>query len=581
MFLSIFVVAILGVIGYACHWWQKRQQRQEELRKIIEKRKAEREQSIEFAKSQAAKVEKSLREKIERWDLDTLRDNLQKGTVSCLDVVRTFYGKAVKAHERTNCVTLFVREAEQWASEWDEKAKDPNFKKPSFFGFPISLKECVPLGGYDQTRGYVQDAYKPTKEDCVLVEKIKDLGFIPYVQTNVPQSLLACNCCNPLYGKTNHPFDKERTAGGSSGGESAILAAGGSLLGIGGDVGGSIRIPCHFTGMAGIKPSHLRFSHRGICGSIPGRPLINSNDGPMATTIKDNVTFLRAVWDDMYTHERDPYVPPVLWNEDLYKEGKKYRIGYYVDDGWFTPIPAIQRAVLEAKEHLERAGHTLVPFKPQNIPFMIRCFVRACCVDGGTFLRNKLMNDIMDPTIRNMVVSYMIPVWIQRLLAMILQNIYPRIANISRAMTYSTVELRETYADIESFRSKFTVQMLDDKIDALLCPPMVMAAPQHEYPTKIVGGFSYTGIFNLLDYGAGVVNVTKVTEEDERKMVDYPESDPWYKMVKETTKVGLIEIKFFPATTLWRYERHVFSKIRRHDFYKCFLQKHHVVLLKS
>ncbi|PAV85966.1 hypothetical protein WR25_26541 isoform E [Diploscapter pachys] len=432
MFLSIFVVAILGVIGYACHWWQKRQQRQEELRKIIEKRKAEREQSIEFAKSQAAKVEKSLREKIERWDLDTLRDNLQKGTVSCLDVVRTFYGKAVKAHERTNCVTLFVREAEQWASEWDEKAKDPNFKKPSFFGFPISLKECVPLGGYDQTRGYVQDAYKPTKEDCVLVEKIKDLGFIPYVQTNVPQSLLACNCCNPLYGKTNHPFDKERTAGGSSGGESAILAAGGSLLGIGGDVGGSIRIPCHFTGMAGIKPSHLRFSHRGICGSIPGRPLINSNDGPMATTIKDNVTFLRAVWDDMYTHERDPYVPPVLWNEDLYKEGKKYRIGYYVDDGWFTPIPAIQRAVLEAKEHLERAGHTLVPFKPQNIPFMIRCFVRACCVDGGTFLRNKLMNDIMDPTIRNMVVSYMIPVWIQRLLAMILQNIYPRIANISR-----------------------------------------------------------------------------------------------------------------------------------------------------
>lgn len=97
-------------------------------------------------------------------------------------------------------------------------------------------------------------------------------------------------------------------------------------------------------------------------------------------------------------------------------------------------------------------------------------------------------------------------------------------------------------------------------------PFQVMAAPQHEYPTKVVGGFSYTGIFNLLDYGAGiywslvikisfkqiigVVNVTKVTDEDDRKMVDYPESDPWYKMVKETTKVGLFKISFFPCNDI-------------------------------
>ncbi|KHJ90136.1 Amidase [Oesophagostomum dentatum] len=302
---------------------------------------------------------------------------------------------------------MFIKEAEQWAIEWDNKAKTPGFVKPAFFGVPISLKECTPLAGYDQTRGFVQDVGNVTKIDSVLVQQIKMLGMVPFVQTNVPQSLLNYSCSNPVYGTTNNPLDKDRTPGGSSGGESAIIGAGGSIIGIGGDVGGSIRIPCHFTGTAGIKhqlpgyfsgqqtflqPSHLRFSHRGVCGSVPGRPLINSSDGPMARDIETIVDFLREIWRDDFTSQQDPFVPPVLWNEDLYKEGKKYRIGYYIDDGWFTPIPAIQRAVLEAKSHLEAAGHTLVPFSPPGVPRIMRNFVRAVCVDGGKFLMRRLLN---------------------------------------------------------------------------------------------------------------------------------------------------------------------------------------------
>ncbi|ETN72661.1 hypothetical protein NECAME_18734, partial [Necator americanus] len=97
--------------------------------------------------------------------------------------------------------------------------------------------------------------------------------FIPFVQTNVSQLLMSYGCSNPIYGATSSPLDSSRTSGGSSGGESALLAANGSVIGIGGDVGGSIRVPCHFTGTAGIKPSHLRFSHRHSPGVVPGRPL--------------------------------------------------------------------------------------------------------------------------------------------------------------------------------------------------------------------------------------------------------------------------------------------------------------------
>ncbi|KAK6056442.1 hypothetical protein COOONC_06054, partial [Cooperia oncophora] len=143
--------------------------------------------------------------------------------------LRTYQYKALLAHAKTNSVTLFIKEAERWAAEWDEKATASNFVKPPFFGIPISLKECIPLEGYDATRGYVQDVGKPSKSDPVLIQQIKQLGA------------------------TNTPMDKTRTSGGSSGGEAALLAADGSIIGIGGDVGGSIRIPCHFTGMAGIK----------------------------------------------------------------------------------------------------------------------------------------------------------------------------------------------------------------------------------------------------------------------------------------------------------------------------------------
>ncbi|KAK5975745.1 Fatty-acid amide hydrolase 1, partial [Trichostrongylus colubriformis] len=411
-------------------------------------------------------------------------------------------------------------EAERWAVEWDEKALAPDFVKPTFFGIPISLKECIPLEGYDTTRGFVQDIGKPSKSDSVLIQQIKHLGFIPYVQTNVPQSLLAYSCSNPVYGTTNTPGDRSRTSGGSSGGEAALLAADGSIIGIGGDVGGSIRIPCHFTGMAGIKPSSLRFSHRGNAGAVPGRPLINANEGPMTKDIQTSVDFLKEVWSNNWITENDPYVPPVVWNDEMYRKGNKFRVGYYIDDGWFTPVPAIQRAVLEAKTYLEAAGHTVVPFHPPRVPQMMRHYVRAVCVDGGQFVYNKLSSDIIDPSLYGQMLIFLVPVWIQRLLAYPVEKFFPRLANMMRAMTLSTVELRETYAEIEQYRGE-----------------VVLITPKHDIPAKLFSAVGYTALFNLLDFGAGVVNVTKVNESDEQKLRDeYPGTDLWYRTAKNACK---------------------------------------------
>ncbi|CCD61385.1 fatty acid amide hydrolase [Caenorhabditis elegans] len=535
--LLLLFTACLAILGaYFYRFWSTRQKRQVELQKIVDKKRAQRAESVKFAKESSEKLDKETRLKIAAMEYSELKDGLQSGKITCIDAVRTYYAKAISANEKTNSVCMFVKEAEKWAMDWDEKAKDPQFQKPPLFGLPMSLKECVPLEGYDQTRGFVQDTFRPTETDGVLVQQLKKLGAIPYVQTNVPQSLLSYNCSNPVYGTTNHPMDKTRTSGGSSGGESALISADGSLLGIGGDVGGSIRIPCAYTGTTGIKPSHLRFSHRGVCGSVPGRPLINSNDGPMSTRVETNVDFLRTVWADTWITEQDPYVPPVTWNEEAYKSDKKLKIGYYVDDGWFTPTPVCQRAVMEAKQILEDSGHTLVPFRPPRVPEVLRMFLRAVCVDAGTFLSKKLMNDIIDPLLYTQVVLWMVPVPIQRFLSSIIKVFFPRLGNLMDAMTLSTVELRNTYADIEAYRSEMAGLMVDQKIDALLCPVTVSPALPHVSPSKLFAGTSYTGIFNLLDYAAGSVNVTHVTKQDELDLEDYEESDPWYALAKKGSR---------------------------------------------
>uniref|UniRef100_A0A8R1E4D8 fatty acid amide hydrolase n=1 Tax=Caenorhabditis japonica TaxID=281687 RepID=A0A8R1E4D8_CAEJA len=542
MIFTLFATSLVFFALYLYTWWAKREKRQVELRKIVDRKRADRAESVKFARESAQKLNLDTRNKIAALEYSKLKEALQNGSISCIDAVRTYYHKAILANEKTNSVCMFVKEAERWALEWDEKAKDPDFKKPPLFGLPMSLKECVPLEGYDQTRGFVQDTYRPTKVDGVLVQQLKKLGAIPYVQTNVPQSLLSYNCSNPVYGKTTHPMDSTRTSGGSSGGESALISADGSILGIGGDVGGSIRIPCAYTGTTGIKPSHLRFSHRGVCGSVPGRPLINSNDGPMAQNVDTTVDFLRTVWADTWITEQDPYVPPVTWNEDVYSSTKKLKIGYYIDDGWFTPTPVCQRAVMEAKQILEDAGHTLVPFKPPKVPEVIRMFIRAVCVDAGKYLSRKLMNDIIDPLLYTQVVLWMVPVPVQRFFANIIKTFFPRFGSLMTSLTLSTEELRCTYADIEAYRSEMSNLIIEKNLDALLCPVTVTPALPHVVPSKLFAGTSYTAIFNLLDYAAGSVNVTYVTKKDEQDLEDnYEPSDPWYALAKQHSRgtVGL------------------------------------------
>jgi len=173
------------------------------------------------------------------------------------------------------------------AAELDEFMKVKGRPKGPLHGLPISVKEHVYLAGTPATSGFVAWADDISLADALIVKVFRDAGAVFHVKTTNPQGLMALETVSNLYGTTTNPFNTNLTPGGSSGGESALIAMRGSLLGIGTDIGGSIRVPAAFCGLYGLKPSVARLPHGGLSGAHGGMENIIGCVGPLATSLED------------------------------------------------------------------------------------------------------------------------------------------------------------------------------------------------------------------------------------------------------------------------------------------------------
>lgn len=167
-----------------------------------------------------------------------------------------------------NCICLFIEEADEWAKQLQSI---PIAKRGPLYGLPLSVKECFYTGGYDSSAGLSKFLENPHQRDGPMIQRLKELGVIPFCMTNIPQTMETYGCSNPIYGPTLHPFDDDRTPGGSSGGEACLIAKGGSILGMGTDGGGSLRIPSHFCGIVTLKPTDGRIILQGRNNGIKVR----------------------------------------------------------------------------------------------------------------------------------------------------------------------------------------------------------------------------------------------------------------------------------------------------------------------
>jgi len=228
-------------------------------------------------------------------------------------------------------------------------------------GVPVTIKSSIDVAGYPCEAGTRLRAGHIPQRDAPLVTRLRQAGAIVLGNTNVPELLMAWETDNAMYGRTNNPLDVTRTPGGSSGGESAAIAAFCSAAGIGSDGGGSIRVPAHFCGIAGLKPTPGRVPSTGHFPESAGPFALLGVVGPMARSVAD----VEAVFQIVAGYNvGDPMAAPVplrTWNIE---ELRKIRIGYFEDDGHTPVTPETRKAVSGAASALERAGFMVEPFRP-------------------------------------------------------------------------------------------------------------------------------------------------------------------------------------------------------------------------
>lgn len=189
-------------------------------------------------------------------DAPSLAQKISSRELSATYVTTAYIKRAVAAHQQTNCLTeiCFARALgrAKYLDEYIDK-----YGKPigPLHGVPLTVKDQFNLKGLDTTLGYVGRSNQPAAEDAVFIQILESLGAIVLAKTNLPQTIMWCETENPLWGLTVNPRDSRLTPGGSSGGEGALLALNGSLIGLGTDIGGSVRIPAHINGLYSLKPS--------------------------------------------------------------------------------------------------------------------------------------------------------------------------------------------------------------------------------------------------------------------------------------------------------------------------------------
>jgi Asp-tRNA(Asn)/Glu-tRNA(Gln) amidotransferase A subunit family amidase len=231
-------------------------------------------------------------------------------------------------------------------------------------GVPISIKSSLDVAGLRCEAGTRLRAGFIATNDAPLVTRLRNAGAIVLGTTNTPELLMAWETDNLLYGRTNSPWDLDRTPGGSSGGEAAAIAAGMSAGGVGSDGGGSIRVPAHFSGICGLKPTPGRIPSTGHFPPSGGPFALIGVVGPMARTVAD----VKALFEVMQgPDDGDACAAPVPLRWPSVDEIKNLRIGYFEDDGRTPVTPEIRLAVRTAAEALRHAGFQLEPFRPEGL----------------------------------------------------------------------------------------------------------------------------------------------------------------------------------------------------------------------
>jgi amidase len=360
-------------------------------------------------------------------------------------------------------------------------------------GLPVTVKSSISTAGYRCEIGSLVNRGNIPSKDATVVSRLRQAGAIILGTTNCPEYLMAYVTENRLHGRTNNPWNLDYTPGGSSGGESAAIAAGMSAGGLGSDSGGSVRVPAHFTGICSLKPTPGRVPGEGHLPPCVGPFSFLGAIGPMARTIDDVALLFHALSGQ---DPVDPVSPPIGFRPPTMEAIKRLPIGYFEDDGLAPVTPETRKAVNDAAQALRGQGFDVRPFRPKGLEqarklwelFFVRC---------GAMFEEPLVRgheDQLSPVFRDFL------------------------SRAHAAPPLTADELLNAWAETDIIRGKLLAQMREFPL--LLCPVCSVPAFRHDERSWTIDGqqveyldaMRYAQWFNLLAAPAAVVPVGRSPE---------------------------------------------------------------------
>jgi Asp-tRNA(Asn)/Glu-tRNA(Gln) amidotransferase A subunit family amidase len=426
--------------------------------------------------------------------------------VSPVDVVDAHLERIEALNPELNAFVFVDADGARAAARAAERAVARGEPLGPLHGVPLSIKSSISVTGMPWETGSPLRRGVRGQRDATLVRRAREAGAIVLGVTNVAENLMAWETDNALYGRTCNPWDPGRTAGGSSGGESAAIAAGLSAGGVGSDGGGSIRVPAHFTGIVGLKPTPGRVPATGHFPPCAGPFALTGVVGPMARTV-DDVALLLSVMAGPDIGDPNAHPVPLqaggwgLEAGDWRREAGGWRlaaggwrlgaggsppaplrVGYFEDDGRTPVEPAIRDAVRRAADALSRAGYDVIPFRPEGLE-------EARALWWEIF--GRALRLLLEPMIAGHE-----------------HELHPNVPQFLEWTRQTPKLTAERLLEVEMARDGLRARVLEQMAETpvLLCPVSAVCAFRHGERTWTIGdhevqyldAWSYSAWFNLL-----------------------------------------------------------------------------------
>jgi amidase len=406
-----------------------------------------------------------------------LASAIRRREVSCVEVVAAYLRRIESLNPALNAVVQLDKNGASSAAVAADQALRRRERIGPLHGVPITVKDSFDTAGIITTGGTAGRRSFVPMRDATAVARLRAAGAIVLGKTNTPELTLSYETDNLVYGRTSNPYDVSRTSGGSSGGAAAAIAAGCSPLDICSDTGGSIRVPSHFCGIAGLKPTSGRIPRTGHIISFEGVFQPFTQPGPMARFVEDLIMVfpILAGPDGI-----DPWIVPAPLRDPHAVSLRGLRICFQKDNGIRPPEVSCVQSVEAAAHALTAAGCSVEEFRPSDI---------AATYDLG----NRLWRAAGSATVRRL------------LAASGTTDVSPPLRAWLNSSATKAEDWTALLEQLDHARSRMLA--LFAKYDAILCPPSAFTAPEHGATQRedLDSGFSYSEVFNYLGWPAAVV----------------------------------------------------------------------------